>query len=203
MTGVKAATLCQLRDHLKEVPESSVYYHTHHFLRQHQFASPEPPNDFAYWVTHALQEGVLGERLAAIDILQFMTLNDLRNAFIQAIDLSFKNGCDAKDLRVSPAGMEFHFLKCTIFTIPTAEIAYDLKEFVNCLKRISPNCLYNHVFESCLRPPYGVNDFSNWLATNLDEHDLARKIGRLDPYTQTMEGLRGKIIHLAEQRMRE
>jgi hypothetical protein len=31
---------------------------------QHQKLSPEPPNDFAHWVTTALQEDELGERLA-------------------------------------------------------------------------------------------------------------------------------------------
>ena len=38
---------------------------------QHQYLSPEPPNDFAYWVSNVLQEDRLGEQLAAIDLIQF------------------------------------------------------------------------------------------------------------------------------------
>jgi hypothetical protein len=52
-------------------PPSVVFQHTHHFLVQHQELSPEPPNDFAYWVATVLQEDELGERLAAVDTVRF------------------------------------------------------------------------------------------------------------------------------------
>ena len=66
-TGLKARDLTELSHYLKEVPEASIYYHTHHFLQQHQYLTPEPPNDIAYWVTNVLQEDEIGERLAAMD----------------------------------------------------------------------------------------------------------------------------------------
>jgi hypothetical protein len=46
-TQWRANSLEELLRHLRAVPSSVIYYHTHHFLRQHQFLSPEPPNDFA------------------------------------------------------------------------------------------------------------------------------------------------------------
>lgn len=55
LTGLKAANLQQLLDSVKTVPGSVIYHHTHRFLLQHQYLSPEPPNDFAYWIT-----GILG-----------------------------------------------------------------------------------------------------------------------------------------------
>ena len=197
-TSLKAADLAEFNSHLKQVPEASVYYHTHHFLQQHQFLTPEPPNDFAYWITSVLQEDEIGERLAAIDTVRFSSLGALREAIVSAID-----GFLGKNppLRKAPPGEEFYFMKCVLFTLPTGYEASDLKEFLECLKRVSIGCLYNHVFEGRLRPPLGVNDFSNWLKNGLGESDLAKKIERLDPYTHTMEGLRKKIIYLIEKRL--
>lgn len=200
MTGLKAASLRQLRDFLEQVPESSVYYHTHHFLRQHQFVSPEPPNDFAYWVTHVLQEGALGEQLAAVDVIRFHTLTSLREAFVSVIDRFLAKNTE---LRLAPLGMEFHFMQCVLFTLPTPYVAGNLREFAACIRQIDGNCFYNHVFESYLRLPLGENDFSSWLKNNLGEHDLAREIDRLDPYTQTIEGLRKKMVWLIEKRLGE
>ncbi|MGH7197509.1 MAG: DUF5752 family protein [Candidatus Omnitrophota bacterium] len=198
LTGLKAADLTELLLHLKSVPEASVYYHTHHFLQQHQFLTPEPPNDFAYWVANVLQEDAMGERLAAIDTVQFSTLSALRDAIAIAIEKYLEIN---PILRRSPAGEEFYFMKCVLFTLPTAYKAQDLKEFLECLKRVSVSCLYNHIFEGRLRPPLGMNDFSNWLLNNLGEPELAKKIDKLDPYTVTLEGLRDKIIHLIEKRL--
>ena len=71
LTGKKAKNLRELVDIIKEVPGSVIYYHTHVFLQQHLYLSPEPPNDFGYWVREILQEYKLGEELSSIDILQF------------------------------------------------------------------------------------------------------------------------------------
>lgn len=46
LTGCKASNLKQLVDIIRTMPESSIYHHTHRFLQQHQYLSPEPPNDF-------------------------------------------------------------------------------------------------------------------------------------------------------------
>ena len=60
LTGLKASNLQDLLDLIKTVPGSVIYYHTHRFLQQHQYLSPEPPNDFAYWITGILGEEELG-----------------------------------------------------------------------------------------------------------------------------------------------
>jgi hypothetical protein len=198
LTGLRARDLRELVEHLKTVPESSVYYHTHHFLRQHQFLTPEPPNDFAYWVTNVLQEDEMGEQLAAIDTVRFASLGALREAIVSGIE-SFL--ADRKTLRAAPEGEEFHFMRCVLFTLPTGHVARDLKEFRESLKEVSIHCLYNHIFEGRLRPPLGMDDFSAWLKAALGEEALAREIGRLDPYTRTMEGLRQVILQLVDARL--
>src|SRR5213080_4887444 len=73
LTGRRAVDLAELVEHLRAVPLSVVFQHTHHFLVQHQYLSPEPPNDFAFWVTNVLQEDELGERLAAITTVSCAT----------------------------------------------------------------------------------------------------------------------------------
>ncbi len=200
MMGLKARDLAELCRHLKEVPESSIYYHTHHFLQQHQFLTPEPPNDFAYWVMQVLQEDLIGEKLMAIDTVRFSSLASLREIIVRTLDNYLQ---EKPALRSAPEGEEFHFMKCVLFNIPTSYTARNLQEFLKCLELVSIGSLYNHVFEARLRPPFGMSDFSNWLSTALQEKELAAKIDRLDPYTQTMEGLRKKLIALVSARLKE
>ncbi|MBI3315489.1 MAG: hypothetical protein HYZ87_00740 [Candidatus Omnitrophica bacterium] len=196
-TGLKAKDLAELSRYLKEVPEESIYYHTHHFLQQHQYLTPEPPNDFAYWVTNVLQEDEMGERLAAIDTVSFSSLDSMRQAITGSIDKYLEK---APFLRTAPPAEEFYFMKCILFALPTLYKAGDLGEFLDGLNKVSIGCLYNHIFAARLRTPIGMNDFSYWLKTDLGETELAKSIDKLDPYTYTMEGLRKKIIHLVEKR---
>ena len=200
LTGLKAADLAEMSEHLKRVPEASVYYHTHHFLQQHQFLTPEPPNDFAYWVKNVLQEELLGEELAAIDTVQFTSLKALREAIVSEIDSFLERD---RTMRKAPPGQEFHFMQSVLFTLPTSYLATDLREFSEGLKRVSMTSLYYHIFEARLRPPFGINDFSLWLEKNLEEHGLAREIARLDPYTHTMEALRKRILYIVEERIKK
>lgn len=200
LTGIKAKDLKELLEHTKTVPESVIYEHTHKFLQQHQYLIPEPPNDFAYWVAHMLQDEILGERLAAIDTVRYNSLNDLRQAIVSTIENHLKKG---DSTRQAPAGKEFYFMRAIRFSVPTQHRAYDLVEFLEELKKVSISSLYLHVFEAKLRPPLGINDFSQWFETELGEKDLAKKVAGLDPYNQTLDGLRSRIARFIEKRLQE
>src|SRR5258706_7298562 len=126
LTGWKAKNLDELVHYLKISTGSVIYHHTHHFLKQHQFLSPEPPNDFAYWVTNVLQEDRLGEQLAAIDTVRFSSLKALREALINTIERYLARG---RSTRVAPDGEEFHFMKARSFVFHTPYIATTLEEF--------------------------------------------------------------------------
>lgn len=197
LTGLRANDIYQLLEHLKSVSGSVLYYHTHHFLKQHQFLSPEPPNDFAYWVTNVLQEDRLGEQLAAIDTIRFSSLKALQESIIGTIERYLAKG---RSTRTAPEGEEFHFMKAKSFVWPTSYQASTLAEFIDVIRKISPYSLYHHIFESRLRLEKGTNDFSFWLETELGENKLARAIARLDPYTQPLEGLRKQILRLGQTR---
>ena len=200
LTGLKAATIEELLNLVKEVPGSCIYHHTHRFLQQHQYLSPEPPNDFAYWVTEILGERELGERLASIDTIQFPTIRDLREKITQTITEYLKE-YPRSGKKVVRDEEQFYFIKSMSFVLPTKYTATDLKEFAEVLKKITIDSIYFHVFESRLRLEKGTNDFSNWIESSLGDVDLARRIARLDPYTQTLEDLRKKIIRLIDKKL--
>lgn len=200
LTNRRARDLPELLGHLRAVPGSVIYYHTHHFLAQHQYLSPEPPNDFAYWVTNVLQEDRLGEQLAAIDLIQFRTIRALRERIIAVIDGYLE---ERKQLRTAPEGEEFHFRESVSFIFRTANVARDLREFADGVERIGFGSLSFHFFDARLRLERGENDFSEWLASDLGEEQLARDIARLDPYTYTLDGLRKEVVRLVRRRLQE
>jgi hypothetical protein len=200
LTGLKASTLGQLLELIKEVNGSCIYHHTHRFLQQHQHLSPEPPNDFAYWVTEVLGEDELGEKLASIDVVQFTTIRSLREKIAAGIE-KYLNDNPLARVRFSREGEEFHFIKSVSFVIPTNYIAYDLKDFIDIFSKITIDSIYYHIFEARLRLEKNTNDFSNWIGTSVGDEKLAKEISRLDPYTFTLEGLRSKVIKILKKRM--
>nr|MBU1327883.1 hypothetical protein [Candidatus Omnitrophota bacterium] len=202
LTGLRASNLSQLLSTVKQVSGSCVYHHTHRFLQQHQYLSPEPPNDFAYWVSKVLGEDELGERLASIDTVQFSTVRKLRDKIIATIEDYLKNNMSVK-LKFAGEGEEFHFIKSISFILPTNYIAYNLREFVDIVKNITIDSIYFHIFESRLRLEKKTNDFSNWIETSIGDKESSDKISRLDPYTHTLEDLRKTIIKIVEQKLRD
>lgn len=199
LTGLKAKSLRQLADMLREVPDSVIYYHTHHFIEEHHYLIPEPPNDFAVWVRNALGDEVLSERLASIDTFDFPTLESLREGILSVIEESLVS---KRDPRHAPEGREFHFAKSVSVILSLPYVAYDLREFVEVLREVSRGCLYFHIFESRLRLGKGENDFSIWMRDKLGEAELAEKISHLDPYNYTLEGLRSLLIQIIEERIK-
>jgi len=194
LTGRKARTLRELVEIIKEIPGASIYYHTHVFLQRHQQLSPEPPNDFAYWVSGILGEYKLGEELGSIDVCEFSTIRELREKIITTIE---KHMFETKDpLRYAPPGKEFEFVKAHSFVMPTGDTARNLKEFVTILDKITIHSIYFHIFEARLRLEKGINDFSFWIGTSAGSPEIAHAIAALDPYTYTMEGLRRKLINM-------
>jgi len=199
VTNRRARDLAELVGHLREVPGAVIYHHTHHFLVQHQYLSPEPPNDFAYWVTSVLQEDRLGEQLAAIEMIQFRSLMVLRDRIVAIIEAYIEQ---RRELRTAPPGEEFYFRESVSFIMPTGQVARNLAEFADCMEHIGFGSLSFHFFDGRLRMERGDNDFSEWLR-GLGEPQLAAAISRLDPYTHTMNSLRSEVVRLVRRRIAE
>lgn len=198
LTGRRARDLAELAENLRSVPGSVIYHHTHHFLVQHQFLSPEPPNDFAYWVSNILLEERLGEELAAIDILRFGSIRDLRDALVSVI----QNYLDrTSEVRAAPPGMEFHFMRSVSFVLPTGMRALDLGEFRDGLQHVSLSSISYHMYDARLRLELGDNDFSRWIERALANPELAASLRSIDPYTHTEEGLRRRMLLLIDRHL--
>ena len=202
LTGLRASNLSQLLSVVKHVQGACIYHHTHRFLQQHQYLSPEPPNDFAYWVSEVLGEDELGEKLASIDTIQFSTVRGLRDKIVATIEDYLENNISAK-MKFAGEGEEFHFIKSVSFVLPTNYIAHNLREFADIIKNITIDAIYFHIFESRLRLEKKTNDFSNWIETSIGDKKLSDKISKLDPYTHTLEDLRKTIIRIVEQKLRD
>jgi small-conductance mechanosensitive channel len=199
LTGLKANNLEGLVEILNKAPETVIYYHTHHFLEDHQYLIPELSNDFAIWVRDALDNAVLAEKLANLNTFEFTNLGLLRDRLISIIEENA--GKEAYQREAAP-GRDFYFMKSISVVLPTPYAAHDLREFTEALRKISPGSLYFHVFESRLRLGKGLNDFSIWLDVNMDEEELSREIAKIDPYNFTLEGLRSALIQVLEKHIK-
>lgn len=198
-TGLRAISLPQLLKFLRTVPGSVIYHHTHHYLQQHQYLTPEPPNDFAYWVSEILGDKELGERLVSIDTISFPSIRALRERFIETIEEHLRKRPLLRFRWVEPE-QAFYFIRAVSVIFPTPYEAGNLAEFAEGLKAVTIDSLYYHVFEARLRLEHGSNDFSLWFKS-LGEEALAQAVARLDPYTHTMEELRQSILRQIQQRL--
>ncbi len=194
LTGLRARNISDLYLILRSVSGSAIFHHTHEVFLQHHFAAPFFRNDFAAWVTEAVQEVHLGEELAGIDIRDFMSIRSLRMRILAIL----KNHLDRQpDLRQSPNGDGFHFCKAKSFLLPTHLEVRDLPEFLEALRKITKSSLFYHFFEARFRLGRRTNDFSNWLQ-KIGEDETARAIDRLDPYFLDLEELRRRIVLIVE-----
>ena len=116
LLGLRAHSIDELLTGIRSVPDASIYYHTHRFLHQHHFLSPEPPNDFAYWVTTILGDETLGELLWSVDTIRFNDISGLREALIAILDRYL--AAKARSIECE-TGEEFHFMKSRSFVVPT------------------------------------------------------------------------------------
>jgi hypothetical protein len=193
--GLKAATVEELLALIKEVPGSSIYHHTHRSLQQHEYLSPEPPNDFAYWIAAVLGEEELGEMVASIDVVQFGTIRSLRERIVSVLE-TYIAARPAVVRRFAADGKEFYFLRSVSFVAPTQYLAHTLEEFAGQLARVTLDSVYFHIFEARLRLGNATNDFSNWIETSMGDPAMAGEISRLDPYTYALEDLRCAVIRI-------
>jgi hypothetical protein len=195
LLGLKARNPVELLTGIKTVPASCIYYHTHRFLQQHHYLSPEPPNDFAFWLMEILHLGSLGEEFLSMDTVSYCDLEKLRRDFVDILEDYISK--DGENVDCIP-GFEFHFLACKTLVLPLPYTAHNLSEFSQMLSKVSIHSLYFHMFEARMRLGVPDNDFSQWLK-GMGEVQLAQDISKLDPYNITLENLRRKIIRMVEK----
>lgn len=200
LTGRRAKNIRELAQHITEVSGSSIFYHTHYLYLIHHFEKPRFYNDFANWVSQALQEERLAERLAAVDLLSITSIREIREELLAVIHQHLESGADRR--QDCPPGDQFHFCEAKSFIMPTGLVANNVPELFTQIEQVSASCLHFHFFEARLRLDNATNDFSQWLKIH-GEEKLARKIDNLNPYAMTLDELKGEIVKLGRRYQRK
>ncbi len=194
----KATNLVELLSALEECSDASIFYHTFQSLSRHHFLTEGFSNDFAQWVLAACNRAVLAEKLASLDIRDYLSLGELRNDLRRVVD----EYCQANPQFAEQTAFEpFYFLESIEVTVPLGVEARTLEEFCQQLQGLSNASFEFHFISSRLRLHLRTNDFSHWLESALGMGTLAKRFNQIDIYTNTLESARSKLLGLAEREL--
>ena len=70
--------------------DSCIFQHTFQTLEEHHFIREGFSNDFSHWAFSSCNEVELAERLAALDVREFISIAALRASLIDIIDQYLK-----------------------------------------------------------------------------------------------------------------
>ena len=195
MLGRSAWDERELLTGIEDIPQESIFYHTHSsFLRSRYLAAPYP-NDFATWAAIQVRDRVLGERLSVVSPMDFSSLEDLREEILTIIDDHLTH------LSIVPRvvfGEPFDFMQSRIVEVPTGATAGTLEEFRAGLATILPSAIYFHTIEAPRRLARPETDFAAWLREGLGLDRLAAAVNRVDPYAGSLERLRTELLRLLD-----
>jgi len=107
------------------------------------------PNDFAYWTQRRWERmnwrGACRNRHHAVS-----SIRSLREKIISTIENYLADRALSK-LKFCRKDEEFHFIKSVSFILPTPYAAYNLKDFIEIISKITIDSIYFHIFEARLR----------------------------------------------------
>jgi len=190
-TGELAQTLRELRDKLKTISTSCIYYHFWGGLLRPRFDDPEYQNDFAVWCSRSLHDKALAERLALIDPTHYHDLEDLRRELVETIEERLE---ESEVLAWVTASGRFYFVRSQIVVFDTGKRITTLEELTSRVPHMSPGTVFYHLIDARRRTPQGNNDFSEWLMGFGEEYrELSDRITCIDPYFTTLTDLRDDL----------
>jgi len=196
LTGRKASDLDELLELVKTCSSSSIFYHTFSAFRKLREIQTPYTNDFAVWIARHLNEDALAEKLLAIDLAEYNTIESLRKRILELLE-----GYRVEDAALfqRPATEPFYLYSLVRFVYLTDKFAYNLSSFRQLLDTISADSIYYHFIESRLQTQLHTDDFSSWMEENLDYKELAEKIRNIDINIYTLEELRVRIGEMIDQ----
>lgn len=198
-TTIRAASITQLLTGVTLTSELSIFYHLHqHFLIDPGIL-PEYPNDFARWVAQSLNNGVVAERLANLNLFRAANLQEVRRE-ITVILAEFL--ARISDRRQVPPGHEFIFCQPRLVVLPCGQKASTPEEFLGFIRSIDIQSIAYHLFESKVVPAGARNDFSRWFAA-LGYARLADRLDTFDPYMNSLEDNRKYLVKLIADGLRK
>jgi len=195
ITGQRANTLSELLEEMSRCSDASIFNHTFQSLEQHHFLTEGFSNDFAQWALAACNEPRLAERLASLDIRNYETLASLRTDLLSVLEDYLRRMPEASYRK---AFEPFYFCEAVTIAVPTPWQVWTLQEFCEALQHVSVHTLHYHFVVARLREPLTVNDFSYWFEDSLGLQELADRIDQIDIFTNTLEGVRERLLQEAK-----
>jgi hypothetical protein len=194
----EATNLLALEKGIGGCSDGSIFYHTFQSLGRHHFLTEGFSNDFAQWALTSCNRPILAERLASVDIRDYVSLAELRSDLRRMVcEYNEENPREA-----TQAGFEsFYFCESVEERVPLGLEAWTLEDFDRALKDLAHGSLQFHFITSRLRLHLRTNDFSHWLSKDLGLRSLAQKIDQIDIYTNTLDSARNTILHLVEKEL--
>ena len=190
-----AENLLGLERGIENCSDGSMFYHTFQSLGRHHFLNEGFSNDFAQWVLGSCNRPALAERLASLDIRGYVSLEELR-ADLKRILADF---CERYPREAGQSAFEkFYFCEAIGEEVPLGS-AGTAEEFGDRLRELPHASLQFHFLTSRLRLQLRTNDFSHWFDEVLGLKRLAREVERIDIYTNTLDGVRDRIVELLER----
>ena len=198
ISNCKATNLAGLGEGLDQCSDASIFFHTFQTLGRHHFLTEGFSNDFAQWVLAACNRPELAERLASLDIRDYLSLAELRADLCRIV----KDYNEARPLQANQQAFEpFFFCDAIEVAVPLGVEAWNLEEFRGSVEQLSHASFHYHFVASRLRLHLRTNDFSHWLVNSLGLETLAQQVNRIDIYTNTVESARAKIKALVEKEL--
>jgi hypothetical protein len=194
----KAETVEELFSALEQASDAAIFYHTFQSLGRYHFLTEGFSNDFAQWALASLNQPVLAEQLANIDVRDYVGIAELRADLRQILCQDMEQfPSRARQSAFEP----FYFCRALEVTVPLPWEARTLAGLRGGLERLSHASFYHHFIASRLRLQLRTNDFSHWFATGLGLEQLAARTDRIDIYTNTLDTARQELIGLVDQEM--
>lgn len=194
----RANNLSELLRSIEACPEDCIFQHTFRTLQEHHFIRQGFSNDFAHWALSACNEPALAEQLAGVDVREFTTLEGIRGKMLELMREFLRMRPDSG---ARAAQEPFYFCASDIVVLPTSYAPDTLEGFLNALKQVSIHSIHHHFIEARLRLKRMSNDFSTWLEQDVGLTEAADEVERIDIYTNTMDGVRRKIVRIVAQAM--
>ena len=199
-TGKRAQNLRELRDHVLNIHEGSIYYHFWGGLLQPHFDDPQFNNDFANWSHYRLHDNVLAERLAVIDPTDFDDLESLRRELVEILEQRLE---EVERPAWVPTDCQFHFIRSQIVVFDTGWRIEKPEHLPDLVSKMSVGSIFYHVIDARRRYPKGADDFQVWLRGFGRFERICEKLASIDPYFVTLVALRRKMSTVLRMGFRE
>jgi hypothetical protein len=185
----RAWTLEELAQGLRTCSNASLLHHTFQSLERHHYTRFS--SDFAQWTLAACHEARLAERLASVDVREFVSFDDLRRTFVSTVE-SHLEGSPGAARR--SAFEPFFFCEHATIEVPLGTQAYTLRELAEGIRLLDLQTIHHHFINSRVRLQLRTNDFSQWIRHNLGLTGVAQRLDRIDLYVNSLEDLRREIL---------